>query len=211
MNDLLGFFTSREILVVYMVIGLASFLCIIIYIVEKNNVKIRQRHNTKELKKLVSQIKEEVEIPDEPEVIYNEEITSIHEVIDRSLPDLEPVKVEKPVVEEIKEEPLELDPIEIVPEEELEYTSIEPDQATARYELDHLEETLQRREEEIEKVFENSTLTHYEEEQEENAIISLEELTRKSKEMEVANELTQYADEGNGWSRRYRLCLVRRC
>ena len=44
---------------------------------------------------------------------------------------------------------------------------------------------------------ENITLTNYEEEQEENAIISLEELVKKSKEMYAANEVTQYADEGN--------------
>ena len=43
----------------------------------------------------------------------------------------------------------------------------------------------------------NISLTSYEEEQEENAIISLEELVRKSKDMYEQNELTQYADEGN--------------
>ena len=43
----------------------------------------------------------------------------------------------------------------------------------------------------------NIDLTSYEEEQEENAIISLEELVKKSKEMYEANEITQYADEGN--------------
>ena len=42
---------------------------------------------------------------------------------------------------------------------------------------------------------ENITLTNYEEEQEENAIISLEELVKKSKEMYAANEVTQYADD----------------
>ena len=43
----------------------------------------------------------------------------------------------------------------------------------------------------------NIDVAAYENEQEENAIISLEELTRKSEEMYAANEETQYADEGD--------------
>ena len=77
--------------------------------------------------------------------------------------------------------------------EELEYTTIEPDQETAQLELKKLTEELKRQQEESN----NITLTNYEEEQEENAIISLEELVRKSKDMYEANELTQYKDEGN--------------
>ncbi len=41
------------------------------------------------------------------------------------------------------------------------------------------------------------TITNFELEQEENAIISLEELVQKGKNMYAKNELTQYADEGN--------------
>jgi len=81
-------------------------------------------------------------------------------------------------------------------EEELQYTSVEPDQATARLELEKLTQELKRQEEETNQP-ENIALTNYEEEQEKEAIISLQELVKKSKEMYEANELTQYADEGN--------------
>ncbi len=77
---------------------------------------------------------------------------------------------------------------------ELEYTSIEPDPETAKLELEKITEELKKQE----NIFDNNiALTNYEEEQEENAIISLEELMKKSKEMYAANEVHQYADEGN--------------
>ena len=80
--------------------------------------------------------------------------------------------------------------------EVLQYTSVEPSPEDARRELDRLKEelTLQQAQEDE---MENIALNNYEEEQEANAIISLEELVQKSKDMYEANELTQYADEGN--------------
>lgn len=77
---------------------------------------------------------------------------------------------------------------------ELHYTSIELDQESAKHELEKLTEELKNQEN---TNVSNIALTNYEEEQEENAIISLEELLKKSKEIYSANELTQYADEGN--------------
>ena len=53
MSDLVEFFTSQEIIVVYFVVIAASVLCFMIYLVEKNNVRARRRHNTRELNKLV--------------------------------------------------------------------------------------------------------------------------------------------------------------
>ena len=88
---------------------------------------------------------------------------------------------EEPVVEEVKVE------------EELTYTSIEPNRQQAQEELMRLTLELEKAEQEQK----NIDLTAYEEEQEENAIISLDELVAKSKEMYEANEITQYADEGN--------------
>ena len=44
---------------------------------------------------------------------------------------------------------------------------------------------------------ENIELTKFEEEQEENAIISMDELMQKSKVLYEQNEVTQYEDEGN--------------
>ena len=185
--DLIEFLTSKEIIMVYIVAGVACLLCFIIYLVEKNNVKARQRHNTRELNKLVEEIKEEAHIEDE--IVDNSE--PVLQVIET-----EPVEV-TPIVEEVKEEVVETPKVE----EELQYTTIEPDQETARLELKRLEEELKKQEEliveEVEEENNNIELTSYEEAQEENAIISLEELVKKSKDMYEANELTQYADEGN--------------
>ena len=101
-------------------------------------------------------------------------------------------------------------------EEELEYTSIEPDQKTAKLELEKLKvelkkqeklkelekEEKKKKEEKIEENKQEETdhskiKEKYEEQQEKNAIISLEELVQKSKDLYEANELTQYLDEGN--------------
>ena len=187
--DLLEFLTSKEIIIVYIVAGVACLLCFIIYLVDKNNVKARMRHNTRELNKLVEEIKDEV-VEEETPVIYDEPVLEVIEKPEEvvSTPIVTPERVEVTPIEEKKEEV------------ELEYTTIEPDQKTAKLELKKLEEELRKQEEIInEEVVEdnNINLTSYEEEQEENAIISLEELVKKSKDMYEANELTQYADEGN--------------
>ena len=233
MSSLIDFLTSKEIIVVYIVAGLACLLCLIIYIVEKNNDKIKRRHNTKELNKLVEMVKEEtvevepevVEVYDEPVLEVIEEKSDVVELLE----DTGKINIEQPVVEkvEVKEEVQPV--VSVIPEEvkseliviekeeveqleveetttttvetvtekeesELEYTTIEPDQATAKLELEKIKEELQKQEQ---QEVENITLTNYETEQEENAIISLEELIKKGKEMYESNEVTQYADEGN--------------
>ena len=195
--DLLEFLTSKEIIIVYIVAGVACLLCFIIYLVDKNNVKARLRHNTRELNKLVEQVKDEIneEVVDEP-IVYDEPVLEVIETPEEvtTVPIVAPERVEStPIVEEKVETPRV--------EEELQYTTIEPDQKTAQLELKKLTEELKRQQEEEiqeqEEVSNNISLTNYEEEQEENAIISLEELVKKSKDMYEANELTQYADEGN--------------
>ena len=75
------------------------------------------------------------------------------------------------------------------------YTDIEPDQETAKLELKKIQEELNKHET-IEET-QNIVLTNYEEQQEEAAIISLDELLKKGKEMYEKNEITQYEDEGN--------------
>jgi len=133
--------------------------------------------STKEMPK-VSQLKEEV-IFEEPQLtkISNEEISKEANI------NIE--KEETVIKNELKAQ-----------EKNLVYTSIEPDQETAKLELEKLTNELKRQELEKDEI-ENISLTNYEEEQEENAIISLEELIKKSKEMYAANELSQYKDEGN--------------
>ncbi len=245
MNGLLEFLTSKEIIVVYVVAGLACALCFIIYLVERNNSRLKRKQNTKELNRLVEVVKEEVpELVETPVMVEepilqkietNTEAGSVSEMLESTAEIKESVVSESVIPEEVKEEnnTLVIEPMDIVTEvieeveevpeqiistpeievkeepvvaqnieiknetvEELQYTSIEPDQATAKLELEKLTEEL-RKQEAQEAEVQNIALTNYEEEQEENAIISLEELVKKSKEMYEANELTQYADEGN--------------
>lgn len=215
MSDLIEFLTSKEIVLIYFIAGLSCFVCIIVYMVEKNNDKRRKRHNTKELNKLVEQLKDEV--PEEEDtVIYDQPVletiaednSSLDKMLENTIEASEKVTTETYVIEPKKEE----NSIS-----ELEYTTIEPDTETAKLELKKLEERLMQEEmkkEELiviedeyqeEPVIEkaeviednNIQLTSYEEEQEASAIISLEELLSKSKELYEANEVTQYEDEGN--------------
>lgn len=181
MNDLLEFLTSKEAVIVYVVAGGACLLCLLFYLIERNNVRLKQRHNTRELNKLVNQVKEEANIPDEV-VQYEEPVLETIEDVTNE---------EVPIRDEVIVEPLSNPVVE-----ELQYTSIEPDQATAQLELKKLTEELKKQEEEAMKI-ENHDLSNYEESQEENAIISLEELVAKSKDMYAQNELTQYVDEEN--------------
>lgn len=216
--DIVEFLTSKEIIVVYIVAAVACLLCFIIYLVEKHNDRGRKRHNTKELNKLVEQIKEEVEITPEEEITEPvlqtviEEPTPVVETLEEDSLTREDInaivqEISTEVLQEItteamqeekKEEIKKEEPIELLTEEdELEYTSIEPDVSVAKEELHKITEELKEQEEKIVDVVENARLTDFEVEQEENAIISLEELVKKSKEMYEANELTQYKDEGN--------------
>ena len=207
MSELISFLTSKEIMVVYIVAIVACTLCFVIYLIDKNYYKRKQRHNTRELNKLVEEvnevIEEEYEI-NQPEIIDTpiltpvmttpvEEAIKVEEIKEDSITmeeEVEILDVEnlilETMIEETKEEPVKV-------EEELTYTSVEPDVKQAQEELMRLTAELEKAEQETK----NIDLTSYEEEQEENAIISLEELVRKSKEMYETNEITQYEDEGN--------------
>ena len=215
MSDLIEFLTSKEIVLVYFIAGLSCFVCIIVYLVEKNNDKRRKRHNTRELNKLVEQLKDEVP-EEENNVIYDQPVletivednSSLDKMIENTIEVSREVTTETYVIEPKKEE----NSIS-----ELEYTTIEPDTETAKLELKKLEERLMQEEmkkeeliviedeyqeepviEKVEVIEDNNIqLTSYEEEQEASAIISLEELLSKSKELYEANEVTQYEDEGN--------------
>ena len=228
MNELINFLTSKEIIVVYMVAGVACFLCFLIYLIDKTYYKRKRKHNTKELNKLVEEVNRELEeegydvneeIYDTPVLApieeYSEEVEYFEEekdIEDMIVENMEIVQ-DQADVEEIEEE-IEVKPVvaeSVVVEEEQEelcYTDIEPNKEEAQAELRRLTEELMKAEalaqQEVEvqetpvvEEVKNISLTSYEEEQEENAIISLEELVRKSKDMYEQNELTQYADEGN--------------
>lgn len=237
MNDLIKLLTSQEIIIVYIVVGIACFLYFIIYLIDKSYYKRKQKHNTKELNRLVEDINSTLEFEKieeespaqtfdkeqvtyvEPVLVEKEETTPIKQVVKEEkvveeVKTIEPIKEEvkevensKPVIIENKEEQtsiveeeseniesLVLDNMETEPvEEEITYTSIEPSHEEAQEELKRLTEELEKAEEETK----NIDLTSYEEAQERDAIISLDELIKKSKEMYASNELTQYEDEGN--------------
>ncbi len=255
MRDLVEFLTSQEIMIVYAIaFGLCVF-CVISYIVKINSSKYRMKNNTRELNKLVGEVKEKTSeeetsylsdkndsfqepvlesITSSNDNINADEASSVVELLEstaelqgtideqsnsqevESIEDLEPIIIE-PVVslENSNSEPEVISndgetefisndgetefisqEKEEKQEEVLQYTSVEPSPEDARRELDRLKEelTLQQAQEDE---MENIALNNYEEEQEANAIISLEELVKKSKDMYEANELTQYADEGN--------------
>ena len=123
MNDLVEFLTSTETMVVYIVVGVACLLCLIVYLLDKSYYKRKRRHNTRELNKVVEKVQEEIK----------EETTEVLE------PTMTEVEEPKLVVEETKEEP------------NLEYTNIEPDKTEAQEELQRLTEVLEQAQEEEEK------------------------------------------------------------
>jgi len=199
MNDLLQFLTSQEIIIVYMIAALACLICFIVYLVERNNENLKRKHNTKELNKLVEEIRENL-TEEELAMFDDDPVMETIEEVAMSQEDpivIGPIEVEEnleatpaPIISEEQME--EASP---VVEEELEYTTIEPDEATAKLELQKLKEQLEK--EETMKLEPEEIVNQYEAEQEKQAIISLDELLSKSKEMYEANELTQYKDEGN--------------
>lgn len=235
MNDLINLLTSKEIIIVYIVAGVACFLYFIIYLIDKSYYKRKQKQNTRELNKLVEDINVELqkEEPSNLEAVETiEPVTYVEPVLVEKPVTIEPVVPEKvdPVVIKIEQEPekvvtvdevKEVEKIEDVsqkaneinniedtkeepavvletleePEqkEEITYTAIEPNKEEAQEELRRLTEELEKAEEETK----NIDLTSYEEAQERDAIISLDELIKKSKEMYESNELNQYEDEGN--------------
>lgn len=206
MNELIEFLTSEEVILVYCIAGLALFICFIVYIVEKNNDRLRKRHNTKELNKLVEQIKEIV--PEEKKDVIEDEKPILMPITDAASIDemLEKTENIKNVEDNISYASYNIEPkLHENTIDEIQYTSIEPDMETAKLELKKLEEQLileekNKKEEIVEPVIENEKnieLTAYEKGQEAEAIISLDELLSKGKELYDANEVTQYEDEGN--------------
>ena len=195
MNDLVDFLTSQEILFVYLISALACILCLIVYLVQKKSELFRRRQNTKELNKLVEQVKERT-IQVDDNIVYAEPVIHSVEEVKPAIEVLEAEPVISNVVEEVVEE-----------EEQLEYTTIEPDQETARLELQKLKEELEKQEakerqeelamQEERKEEETINIDEYEDDMEATAIISMDELLEKSRELYNINELSQYANDMN--------------
>ena len=188
MNDYIEFFTSSEIMVVYLLSVIACLISLIIYMYRKSSENIRRKQNTRELNQLVEEVRERVpevnieeEHYDEPVLEQIEDVYSVSELLDQHF------NQEVAPVEVLEEEPVMIDSVPV----ELEYTTIEPNPEEARRELDKLEKEL----EEQEKL--NAELTTFEQDQEACAIISMDELLEKGRQMYQDNEVVQYEDEGN--------------
>ncbi len=94
-------------------------------------------------------------------------------------------------------EPTVITPVESPKNEEevIKYKDEVYTESEAKAELERITEELKKLENEDKE--ENIELTKFEEEQEENAIISLDELIAKGKTITEQNEVTQYQDDGN--------------
>ena len=94
-------------------------------------------------------------------------------------------------------EPTVITPVESPKNEEevIKYKDEVYTESEAKAELERITEELKKLENEDKS--ENIELTKFEEEQEENAIISLDELIAKGKTITEQNEITQYQDDGN--------------
>ncbi len=226
MNGLIDFLTTEEMIVVYSLIGIASVLGLILFILDKTANKRRQRQNTRELQKIVDENEVAVDYKNEPEpvLIPIQEDVKATPVIENALEESKTTTVNevkneevKPVVvSDVQPEVLQEEKIEVLPDEprvdetvienkeknvikpvekveELQYTSIEPDPTEAQAELMRLTETLEKAEEEVK----NIDLTAFEEEQEQNAIISMDELMTRGRAMYESGELDKLEDEGD--------------
>ena len=214
MDNILSFLTSTEIIVVYVVGLIAILLCFIVYLVDKNYDKRKQRHNTKELNKLVEEVQERLEEEKEVEV-ESTPVVEAPKPVETITPTNEPVMIE-PVVEvvpkeEVKEEPevieipeqvtmsleeLKDDEPEILEleEPELKYTNVEPTKEEALNELAAITEELEKASATEEELLEER-IRDYEDAQEKDAIISMDELLERTKEMAAVNTAEEYNEE----------------
>jgi len=242
MSNLIEFLTSKEVILVYILAGVAVAIALLFYIIEKTYFKRQQKQNTKELFRLTEKMatKEETgNVVVEPAVFQRPElleVTSVLQVVkpkfesvneekvappEISIPEMKeeikpsiafvtPEVIETPVIEEVREEPSVVEPevmetleenivTKIITDEDkqveeiIEYAAVEPDKTAAQAELEKLTEELRAKEEENK----NIVLTDFELNQEENAIISLDELMSKGNTLYEANEFVQYEDEGD--------------
>lgn len=188
MNELIEFLTSKEVFIVISiaigVLVLGTLYFIIEKVVRSKKLEVVENH-------VVVEEMEEEEIPLLDNMITEQKPTVAEMTQEESTPVVSEViekKEEKKVIEEIYQEVKE----EVQKQEELSYTEIIPNKEEARKELEKVTEDLIKQEEN-----QNIELTRFEAEQEENAIISMDELLQRSGVLYQKNEITQYLDEGN--------------
>ena len=205
MDNIIELLTTDECIIIYIITGILCLISFLIYTFDSTKDRRRKKQNTKELNKLVENVEEydTYEYNEEPKLVTIEPVTydKKDEFIDKIAPTPEEVDLESDsskeetlleemVTETIEEEIVEEKPQKMEtnimmkveePEVELQYTSIEPNREEAKRALEELPEKIKQDEIKKEEFFkqetteENIELTKYEEEQEENAIIRLEE------------------------------------
>ena len=214
MDKIIDFLTSTQMIVVLVVALVAIVLCIAIYIFDKNAEKRKQKQNTRELKRLVENIDDDIieektitnevmELPkvsdfeyQENPIILEKDEVSIEEEKEL-VPEIAETATQIPemTMEELKENKLEITAkIETIKDNELTYTSNEPSPEDARDELARITEMLEQEASKQEDTIEN-TIQTYEEEQEKNAIISMDELIARTRELELNREIMEIEDE----------------
>lgn len=196
MNDFIKLLTSQEIIIVYIVAGIACFLYFIIYLIDKSYYKRKQKQNTKELNRLVDDINstlelEKIEVPEPVQLTEEESSVYVEPVLVENIetPTVETVVKEEPVVEpiEIKEEVKEVEKIEpVIIENKEEQLPVE----NTVEEISENVEDLVLDTMEVEPAEEEITYTSIEPTHEE----AQEELRRLTEELEKAEEETKNID-----------------
>lgn len=180
MNELIKFLTSTEVVIVYIVAGALIALCLLIYAIDRGKERRKKRHNTNELNKLVDKVQERLQ-----------EEKKVKEVVE-----VAPIKVKEESVEPKYMEEIVPTPTTDVKEmtynelkedvEELEYYDrTEPNREEALSELARITRELEEQANE-EKVQED--LRRIEDAREKEAIISYDELLRKTANMNIIDD-----------------------
>lgn len=197
MNDLIKLLTSQEIIIVYIVVGIACFLYFIIYLIDKSYYKRKQKHNTKELNRLVEDINstlefEKIEEDSPVQTLEEEQVTYVEPVLvekEETAPIKQVVKEEK-VVEEIKTiEPIKEEVKEVENSKPVIIENKEEQASKVETEPENIE-SLVLDNMEVEPVEEEITYTSIEPTHEE----AQEELRRLTEELEKAEEETKNID-----------------
>ena len=229
MIKLVDFLVSREAVMAYIVAGAAFIIYLVVSKIRKLGHERLMKRNTEELNNLVVDVNEALEKEEKEKNATNtpkEEVfeikvpfDSIHvediapknipekedtiEVLDVDFDDtpskVEEVKEEKVSINKEAKEKLNKRLDEIInKDEEITYAkSVAPAKEEAKKEL---QDTITKLEEEKEESkIENIELTDFEKMQEDTAIISLDELEKKAKEVYDKNDIYEasYQDEGN--------------
>ena len=223
MDNILEFITSGEMMVVGIIILTASLLALIVFLIEKSYYKHKNNGKNIDINEIVEEMEKEEQAKKVVEETPNVSTSNTTvECIDNTVNPKDDIKPqeeikqeeEKPLVIPIEEfnektagvndteiETLEENSVESIfnevkeEVEQLQYVDAEPNREEAKEELRKVtEELIKNAEEENNN---NISLTKFEEEQEENAIISMDELMKKSEVLYQQNEVTQYEDEGN--------------